>query len=121
MTRNIKIKAGIIVVVILVCIYGIIGLPKSKDELIANWKKNIHLGLDLSGGTQLVMQVQLQDAFKAFADNTIDRMKDEFKKDNIDFSDINRNDPQTLADADKIEIDIKERSSRKDQRLSEAP
>jgi len=107
MTRNIKIKAGIIVVVILVCIYGIIGLPKSKNELVANWKKNIHLGLDLSGGTQLVMEVQLQDAFKAFADNTIDRMKDEFKKDNIDFSDINRNDPQTLADADKIEIDIK--------------
>jgi preprotein translocase subunit SecD len=107
MTRNIKIKAGIIVVVILVCIYGIIGLPKSKDELIANWKKNIHLGLDLSGGTQLVMEVQLQDAFKAFADNAIERMKDEFKKDNIDFNDINRNDPQTLQDADKIEIDIK--------------
>jgi preprotein translocase subunit SecD len=107
MTRNIKIKAGIIVVVILVCIYGIIGLPKSKNELVANWKKNIHLGLDLSGGTQLVMEVQLQDAFKAFADNSIERMKDEFKKDNIDFNDISRNDPQTLQDADKIEIDIK--------------
>src|SRR5579864_3884626 len=89
MTRNLKIKAGIIVAVILACIYGIIGLPKSKSELVANWKKNIHLGLDLSGGTQLVMEVQLQDAFKAFADNTIDRMKDELKKDNIDFSDIN--------------------------------
>ena len=107
MTRNIKIKAGIIVLVILVCIYGVIGLPKSKDELIANWKKNIHLGLDLSGGTQLVMEVQLQDAFKAFADNTIDRMKEEFKKDNLDFSEITRNDPQTLQDADKIEVDVK--------------
>src|SRR6202165_2906643 len=107
MTRNIKIKAGIIVLVILVCVYGIIGLPKSKDELVANWKKNIHLGLDLSGGTQLVMEVQLQDAFKAFADNTIERMKDELKKDSIDFNDINRNDPQTLQDADKIEIDVK--------------
>jgi preprotein translocase subunit SecD len=107
MTRNIKIKAGIIVVVILACIYGIIGLPKSKDELVTNWKKNIHLGLDLSGGTQLVMEVQLQDAFKAFADNTIERMKEEFKKDNIDFSDITRNDPQALADADKIEVDVK--------------
>src|ERR1700752_4721411 len=108
MTRNIKIKAGIIVLVILVCIYGIIGLPKSKNELVANWKKNIHLGLDLSGGTQLVMQVQLQDAFKAFADNTIDRLKDELKKDNIDYTgDITRNDPPTLEDADKIEVDIK--------------
>src|SRR5436309_5023468 len=106
MNRNIKIKAGIIIVVILVCIYGIIGLPKSKDELVANWKKNIHLGLDLSGGTQLVMQVQLQDAFKAFADNAIDRLKEELKKDNIDYTgDVTRNDPQSLEDADKIEID----------------
>jgi protein-export membrane protein SecD len=107
MKRNIKIKIGIIVVVILVCIYGIIGLPKSKNELIANWKKNIHLGLDLSGGTQLVMQVQLQDAFKAFADNTIDRMKEELKKDNIEYSAMDRNDPNRLEDADKIEIDVK--------------
>jgi preprotein translocase subunit SecD len=107
MNRNIKIKAGVIVAVILICIYGIIGVPKSKDELIANWKKNIHLGLDLSGGTQLVMEVQVQDAFKAFADTTIERLKDELKKDNIDYSDINRNDPSTLQDADKIEVDIK--------------
>ena len=60
MKRNLKIKAVIIVAVILVCIYGVIGMPKSKDELIANWKKNIHLGLDLKGGTHLVMQVQLR-------------------------------------------------------------
>ncbi len=65
MNRNIKIRIAIIIAVVLVCIYGVIGIPKSKDELVANWKKNIHLGLDLSGGTQLVMQVQLQDAFKA--------------------------------------------------------
>ena len=107
MKRNIKIKAGVIVVIILICIYGIIGLPKSKDELLANWKKNIHLGLDLSGGTQLVLSVQLQDAFKAFADNSIDRMKEEFKKDNIDYAGIDRNDPNTLEDADKIQIDVK--------------
>jgi preprotein translocase subunit SecD len=107
MKRNIKIKAGIIVAVVLICIYGVIGVPKSKDELIANWKKNIHLGLDLSGGTQLVMEVQVQDAFKAFADNAIDRLKDDLKKNNIDYTDITRNDPASLQDADKIEVDIK--------------
>ena len=107
MNRNIQIKAAVIVAVILVCIYGVIGLPKSKADIVANWKKNIHLGLDLSGGTQLVMQVQLQDAFKAYADTTIDRMKDEFKKDNIDFAAIDRSDPNKLEDADKVEIDVK--------------
>ncbi|HLG99775.1 MAG TPA: protein translocase subunit SecD [Bryobacteraceae bacterium] len=107
MQRNIKIKAVIIVAVILVCIYGVIGLPKSKAELVANWKHNIHLGLDLSGGTQLVMQVQLQDAFKATADTVIERMKEELQKDGIPFTTIDRNDPNSLETADKIEIDVK--------------
>ncbi|HTW67982.1 MAG TPA: protein translocase subunit SecD [Bryobacteraceae bacterium] len=108
MNRTIKIRAAIILAVILVCLYGIIGLPKSKAELMDNWKKNIHLGLDLSGGTQLVMQVQLQDAFKAVADNAINGMKQELQKDNVPVSgDITRNDPMTLEDADKIEIDVK--------------
>jgi preprotein translocase subunit SecD len=108
MTSNIKIRIGIIIAVVLVCIYGVIGIPKSKDELLANWKKNIHLGLDLSGGTQLVMQVQLQDAFKAAADNVIQNLKQELQKDNITPSgDVTRNDPTTIEDADKIEIDVK--------------
>lgn len=108
MTNNTKIRFGIIIAVILVCIYGVIGIPKSKDELIANWKKNIHLGLDLSGGTQLVMQVQIQDAFKAEADNVITALREELTKDNITPSgDLTRNDPATLQDADKIEIDVK--------------
>src|SRR5580700_7447769 len=105
MTSNTKIRFAIIAAVILVCLYGVIGIPKSKDELIANWHKNIHLGLDLSGGTQLVMQVQLQDAFKAAADNTIQALHQELTKDNITPSgDITRNDPTRLEDADKIEI-----------------
>ena len=108
MSSNIKIRFGIIIVVILVCLYGVIGIPKSKDELLANWKKNIHLGLDLSGGTQLVMQVQVQDAFKAAADNAIEAMKLELQKDNITpAGDITRNDPTTIEDADKLEIDVK--------------
>src|SRR5277367_5223958 len=107
MTSNTKIRFGIIAAIILVCLYGVIGIPKSKDELVANWKKNIHLGLDLSGGTQLVMQVQLQDAFKAYADNSIERLRQELQKDGIiTAGDITRNDPMTLEDADKIEIDV---------------
>ena len=77
MTSNLKFRAIAIVVVILVCVYGIIGLPKSKEELADNWRKNIRLGLDLKGGSHLVLQVQLQDAFKSEADSVINRMKDE--------------------------------------------
>ena len=108
MTSNTKIRFGIIIAVILVCLYGVIGIPKSKDELAANWKKNIHLGLDLSGGTQLVMQVQLQDAFKAQAANVIQGLTQELQKDGITLTgDITANDPNSIEDADKIEIDVK--------------
>jgi len=107
MKSRIKTKSAFIVAITLICIYGIIGFPRSRNELIANLRKNIRLGLDLSGGTQLVMEVELQDAFKAFADSAIDRLKEELTKDNIDFTSVDRNDPQSLRDAEKIEVDIK--------------
>jgi preprotein translocase subunit SecD len=107
MNRNLKVKAGIIVALILVCVYGIIGIPRSGAELMSNWKSNIHLGLDLKGGTHLVLQVQLQDAFMADAESVIDRLKQEFGKQTIAYADMSRNDLAKLEDADKIQILIK--------------
>ena len=75
MKTNLRYKFIFIAAVILVCLYGIIGLPKSKAELIANWHNNIRLGLDLRGGTYLVIQVQQQDAFNAQASSTADASK----------------------------------------------
>ena len=106
MKSNLKFRAIAIVVVILICVYGIIGLPTSKSELVDNWKKNIRLGLDLKGGSQLVLQVQLQDAFKADADQVILHLKEALSKAAIP-GDAARTDPQTIADADKIAIEIK--------------
>jgi preprotein translocase subunit SecD len=106
MNQNFKFKAALIVGVILVCIYGIIGLPKSKEELKANWSRNIRLGLDLKGGSQLVMQVQLQDAFKAEAESVIDRMKEQLNTARIAYGDINRNDPDSLKTADQIQVNV---------------
>lgn len=107
MNTNLKWKWIFIFAVLLICVYGIIGIPKSKAELISNWKKNIHLGLDLRGGSHLVLQIQVQDAFKAEADAAIDRLKDEMRKAGIDYASIDRNDPQTIADAGTIQINIK--------------
>jgi preprotein translocase subunit SecD len=106
MQQNLKFKAAVIVAVILICIYGIIGLPKSKDELIANWNRNIRLGLDLRGGTHLVMQVQLQDAFKAAADGVMDRLKDEMKKAGIDYAAMDRNDPGRIEGWESANLDV---------------
>jgi preprotein translocase subunit SecD len=106
MTQNLKYKVLFIAAVILICIYGIIGIPKSKAELVDNFHKNIRLGLDLRGGSQLTMQVQVQDAFKAEADVTIERMKDEMRKAGLDFTAIDRNDPASVEDAGNIQINV---------------
>jgi preprotein translocase subunit SecD len=107
MKQNLRFKFIFIVVVVLVCIYGVIGLPKSKDELIANWNKNIHLGLDLRGGTYLVVQVQQQDAFNTQAGVDADRLKEAARKAGIQFSDIEVEEAKTLADAQNVAIAVK--------------
>jgi preprotein translocase subunit SecD len=107
MANNLKFKIAAIVAVILVCAYGIVGLPKSTDELVANWKRNIHLGLDLRGGSQLVLQVQIQDAFNAEADSVIQRLKDQLTKATVGFGEMIRNEPATIQTADSIQIDVK--------------
>jgi hypothetical protein len=39
MDKNLKSKVLVIVATILICIYGIIGLPKSKAELEAQYRR----------------------------------------------------------------------------------
>src|SRR5450432_1072743 len=86
MQKNLTVKTIVIVVTLLVCIYGIIGLPRSKADLMANLQKNIRLGLDLRGGSHLILQVQVQDALKAEADNVIEQLKGELNRATIDYA-----------------------------------
>ena len=107
MKRNLRYKFFFILAVILLSIYGIIGLPKSKAELIANWQKNIHLGLDLRGGTYLVIQVQQQDAFNAQAGADADRLKEAARKAGIQYSDVEVEEAKTLQDAKNVAVVVK--------------
>jgi preprotein translocase subunit SecD len=107
MRKNVTGRTIVIIVTILVCVFGIIGFPKSKDALVDNVSHNIRLGLDLKGGSHLVLQVHVQDAIKTEADGAIERMKEEMRKQSIDYTALDRNDPATIDDADKIQIDVK--------------
>jgi preprotein translocase subunit SecD len=107
MDKGLRTRAIIILGVLLLCVYGIIGLPKSTAQLKENVRNNIRLGLDLKGGSHLVLEVQVQDAFKVEADQVIERMKDEMRKAGIDYSSIDRNDPTTVDQADTIQINVK--------------
>ena len=52
------------------------------------------------------MQIQIQDAFKTEADTVIQRLRTELGSKNIPFTDMTRNDPATIAEAESIEINI---------------
>src|SRR5215472_1895462 len=110
MKTNLTTRTVVIVVTLLICVYGIINVPKSKAELVQNLQNNIRLGLDLKGGSHLVLEVQVQDAVKADAEQTQERLKEEMRKQNIPFTSMevaNLPDPSTPADAENISLTIK--------------
>jgi preprotein translocase subunit SecD len=107
MERKLIGKIITIAVVILLCVYGILGLPTSRTAIQANLQKNIKLGLDLRGGSHLILQVQVQDAMKVEADQAIERLKDELRRAGIDYGAIDRNDPSTIQEADSIQINVR--------------
>jgi preprotein translocase subunit SecD len=106
MNRSLIWRAVTIVAVILACVYGIIGLPTSKAQLLDNLRKNIKLGLDLRGGSHLIMEVQVQDAMKVEADQAMEQLKDALRKAGVEYVAMERNEPASLEDADKIQINV---------------
>jgi preprotein translocase subunit SecD len=66
MGKNLAGKTAFIVGVLLVFVYGIVGIPKGGlKESIMN---RIHLGLDLKGGVHLVLQVHVDEAVASSVD-----------------------------------------------------
>ena len=107
MARNLKYKAAIIAVVVLACLYGLVGVPTSLEQARANFRQNVRLGLDLRGGSHLVLQVQVQDAFASEADLVMDRLREALAKANVPFNSMDRNQPASLDEADQIQINIR--------------
>src|ERR1700739_562934 len=71
MQKNLKTKTIAIVAVLVIFIYGIFGIPHgvSGAALKAALAKNINLGLDLKGGTHLVLQVMVDEAVGTATDS----------------------------------------------------
>jgi preprotein translocase subunit SecD len=107
MRKNLTARTVIIVAVLLICVFGIIGFPTSKSALLANMKRNIRLGLDLKGGSYLVLEVQVQDAAKAEADQVAERIKENLRKQNVQYASIETSDPQTVEQAESVQVDVK--------------
>jgi preprotein translocase subunit SecD len=107
MKTNLKVRSAVIVVTILICVFGIIGFPKSWADVKKNFSNNIHLGLDLKGGYHLVLEVQVQDAVRADALQTSDRLKEDLKKENINWGGMDVNEVQTVKEAGDVALTVK--------------
>jgi preprotein translocase subunit SecD len=93
MNPNLKWKALFILLVILWCIYFLIGypvFPTSVAQMKDNFSKQIKLGLDLQGGTHLILQVQVQEAIAQETDTTVDRLTTLLRSKNIRYDEVRR-------------------------------
>jgi len=104
MKKNLKNKIALIFAVLLLCLYGIFGIPSGVGgkALLTAMSKRIHLGLDLQGGAHLILQVQVADAVNDETDNTVQEIQKDLKKSNLTFSQVFKPDP---AKPDVIRID----------------
>jgi preprotein translocase subunit SecD len=100
MKKNLLWKTVFIIAVLVVFAFGIIGIPQSwtGNGILASMQDRIHLGLDLKGGTHLILQVRVNEAVNADSDRAIERLKEDFKKSNINYAEIVKPDPQNNPD-----------------------
>jgi preprotein translocase subunit SecD len=99
MTKNLLWKTVFIVAVLLVFVSGIIGWPEkwSGQGIAQSIQDRIHLGLDLKGGTHLILQVQVNDAVRADAERVVERLKEDMKS-KIPYAEITMPDPTNQPD-----------------------
>jgi preprotein translocase subunit SecD len=101
MNKNLTWKLVVIVGILLVFLAGIFGIPKewSGKGILASVADRIHLGLDLRGGTHLILQVQVNDAVNVDSDNAIARLKEDMRTRKINYADIVKPDPVNHPEA----------------------
>jgi preprotein translocase subunit SecD len=102
MRKNLLPKTLFIIAVLLIFVYGIF-LGTDPDKAITAWKQggfkaaiqqNIHLGLDLKGGTHLILQVAVNEAVNAETDRVLQSLREDLSKAGIAGANISKPDPQ---------------------------
>ena len=81
--------------------FGLVGLPAFPTSLAQvrdNFTKRIKLGLDLQGGTHLILQVQVNEAVSLQTDQTIDHLTSDLRDKNIRYDELRKvSDTQILV------------------------
>src|SRR2546427_1611326 len=100
MNKNLGWKLGLVFATLLFFLFGIFGIPKgfSGRSLLTSLQDRIHLGLDLKGGTHLILQVQVNDAVNGDSDRAVDRLKEALRTRKINYTEITKPDPVNTPD-----------------------
>ncbi|MDI3255410.1 MAG: protein translocase subunit SecD [Bacillota bacterium] len=95
MRKNLTQKTILIFAVLLVFLFGIFGIPKglSGTALKQAVLDRIHLGLDLRGGTHLILQVMVDEAVASQTDNDEARLQTDLQQNGISVGSITKPDP----------------------------
>lgn len=105
MTSNLRWKATLIFGVILVSLFGLVcfrdtadgktefSFPLSLEEIGANLRDRIHLGLDLRGGMHLILQVQVEEAINSETDQLAERLRTLLREQGISYQTVRQTDP----------------------------
>ena len=114
MNKTLLWKLGIVVAILLGFLFGIFGIPKSLSGsgLVASMGQHINLGLDLTGGTHLILQVKVNDAVNVDAQNAIEVLKEQMRGHKIDYADVTQ--PDVQNNPDHIQLKGVQASSRTD-------
>ncbi|HET9743456.1 MAG TPA: protein translocase subunit SecD [Terriglobales bacterium] len=111
MRKNLFSKTIFIICILLVFVYGIF-MGTDPDKAIQAWKtggigaaiqQNIHMGLDLKGGTHLILQVAVNEAVATDTDRMIQGLKEDLGKAGVTYTDISKPDPKNHPEI----IDVK--------------
>ncbi len=93
MNSQLKWKFAFILFVIFLCVFGLVGMPELPTSLAGikeNLADRIKLGLDLKGGSHLVLQVQVDEAIGQRCDQTVDQLSKQLHDKNIIFGEMRR-------------------------------
>ncbi len=98
MGKNLAGKTAFIVAVLVVFVFGIVGIP--QGGLKQSITRRINLGLDLKGGTHLVLEVHVAEAIASATDRDVARLQADLEKAGVTGATVGKTDaahPQTIV------------------------
>src|ERR1700734_516572 len=99
MNKNVGTRTWSIIAILIIFVYGIFyGMDIPHSGPIKSFKNgNIHLGLDLQGGTHLVLQVHVAEAVNTATDRDVQHLNDALSTTGATATKLDINHPEVIT------------------------